>query len=146
MKVPKIGESQAEELARAIGLIVRRVRATAPAEVREFTWTQQSVLKRLEREGPTTSANLARAEGVTPQSMGTAVAVLEEKGLVERKAHPKDGRQMIVKLTVKGGGLRDHAKAATETWLVQALEKLDPQELAILFKAGEIMKRMAEKP
>lgn len=146
MKAPRIGESQAEELVRAIGLIVRRVRATAPAEVREFTWTQQSVLKRLEREGPTTSANLARAEGVTPQSMGTAVAVLEEKGLVERKAHPKDGRQMIVKLTVRGAALRDHAKAATETWLVQALEKLDSQELAILFKAGEIMKRMAEKP
>ena len=146
MQAQKINESQAEGFAHAVGLIVRRVRATAPAEAREFTWTQKSVLKRLEREGPTTSANLARAEGVTPQSMGTAVAVLEEMGLVERKAHPKDGRQMIVKLTVKGAALREHAKAATETWLVQALEKLDPQELAILFKAGEIMKRMAEKP
>ncbi len=146
MKAPKISESQAEELARAIGLIVRRVRATAPAKVREFTWTQKSALKRLGKEGPTTSANLARAEGVTPQSMGTAVAILEEMGLVERNAHPRDGRQMIVKLTAKGASLHEHARAATQTWLIQALEKLGTQERTILFKAGEIMKRMAEKP
>lgn len=145
MKTKKISESQAEEFAHAIGLIVRRVRAKAPAEVREFSWTQKSVLKRLEREGPATSATLARAEGVTAQSMGTAVAVLEEMELVKRKAHPKDGRQMIVELTAKGASLREHTKAATGTWLVQALERLDTQELAILFKAGEIMKRMAEK-
>jgi DNA-binding MarR family transcriptional regulator len=145
MKTDKISETQVEEFALAIGLIVRRIRAKAPAELREFSWTQKSVLSRLEREGPATSAALARAEGVTPQSMGTAVAVLEEMGLVERKAHPKDGRQMVIKLTAKGISLREHTKAAKETWLAQALEKLDKQELAILFKASEIMKRMAER-
>jgi DNA-binding MarR family transcriptional regulator len=146
MKTQKVSEVQAEEFALAIGLIVRRVRAKAPAELREFSWTQKSVLKRLESDGPATSAELARAESVTPQSMGTAIAALEEMGLVERKAHPQDGRQMVVKLTAKGKSLREHTKAAQETWLTQALEKLDKQELAILFKASEIMKRMAEKP
>lgn len=145
MKTEKISETQAEEFAQAISLVVRRVRAKAPAELREFSWTQKSILSRLAREGPATSADLARAEGVTPQSMGTAIAVLEKMGLVERKAHPKDGRQMIVKLTAKGMSLREHSKAAKETWLAQALEKLDKQELAILFKASGIMKRMAEK-
>jgi DNA-binding MarR family transcriptional regulator len=145
MKKNKFSETQAEDFALAISSIIRRVRAKAPAELREFSWTQKSVLSRLEREGPATSAALARAEGVTPQSMGTAIAVLEEMGLVERKAHPKDGRQMVVKLTSKGISLREHTKAAKETWLAQALEKLDKRELAILFKASEIIKRMAEK-
>jgi len=146
MKTRKFSEAQAEEFALAIGLILRRVRAKAPAELREFSWTQKSVLSRLEKEGPATSADLARAEGVTPQSMGTAITALEDMGLVERKAHPTDGRQMVVKLTAKGMSLRQHTKTSTETWLAQALEKLDKQELAILFKAGEIMQRMAEMP
>lgn len=146
MNTEKVSETQAEEFALAISSIVRRARARAPAELRDFSWTQKSVLSRLGRDGPATSAELARAEGVTPQSMGTAIAVLEEVGLVERKAHPTDGRQMVVSLTAKGTALRDHSKAAKETWLAQALEKLDKQELAILFKACEIMKRMAEKP
>jgi DNA-binding MarR family transcriptional regulator len=145
MKAEKFSQTQAEEFALAIGLIVRRVRAKAPAELKEFSWTQKAVLKRLETEGPATSADLARAEGVTPQSMGTAIVGLEDLGLLERKAHPTDGRQMVVKLTAKGVSLRKHIKVAKETWLGQALEKLDKEELAVLFKAGEIMKRMAEK-
>ena len=146
MATKKISDTQAEEFALAISLIVRHVRSKAPAELREVSWTQKSVLKRLKREGPATSADLARAEGVTPQSMGTAIGVLEGMGLVERSAHPKDGRQMLVKLTAKGLSLHDNVKAVQQTWLAQALEKLDKQELAILFKAGEIMKRMVEKP
>jgi hypothetical protein len=46
MKTEKFSEVQAEEFALAIGLIVRRVRAKAPAELKEFSWTQKSVLKR----------------------------------------------------------------------------------------------------
>jgi DNA-binding MarR family transcriptional regulator len=146
MKTEGLSETRAEEFAMAISSIVRRVRSRAPAELRDFSWTQKSVLSRLEREGPATSAELARAEGVTPQSMGVAVAALEDLELVERKAHPKDGRRLVIRLTAKGRSLREHTKAAKETWLAQALEKLDKQELAILFKASEIMKRMAEKP
>ncbi len=145
MQAEKFSEAQAEEFALAIGLIVRRVRAKAPAELKDFSWTQKSILKRLETDGPATSADLARAEGVTPQSMGTAIVGLEELGVVARKAHPTDGRLMVVKLTAKGIALRRHIRVAKETWLAQALEKLDKEELAVLFKAGEIMKRMAEK-
>jgi DNA-binding MarR family transcriptional regulator len=144
MTSERVSEAQAEEFVQAISLIVRRVRAKAPAELREFSWTQKSVISRLANDGPATSADLARAEGVTPQSMGTAIAALAEMGLIERRAHPKDGRQMVVNLTAKGIALRERSRTAKETWLFQALERLDNQDLATLFKAGEIMKRMAE--
>ena len=49
-------------------------------------------------------AVLARAEGVKPQSMGTAL------GLVERKAHSTDGRQINIKLTARGITLRRNTK------------------------------------
>ncbi len=127
----------------AISMVVRRVRADALPELRDFSWTQKAVLSRL-ANGPATSADLARAEGVKPQSMGAAIALLEERGLVERKPHPTDRRQMNVRLTAKGIALRKRVREAIETWAAQALAKLDKRELAILFNATEVIQRMLE--
>ena len=44
-------ETAAEELKIALGLLVRRMRSEAPSESRELSWTQKSVLARLEKEG-----------------------------------------------------------------------------------------------
>ena len=101
-------------------------------------------LRRLEKHGPATAADLARAERVKPQSMGTALGLLEKMGLVERKAHPTDGRQINIKLTARGITLRRHAREATYAWLSRAIAELDRQEQITLFKAGEIFKPMAE--
>jgi DNA-binding MarR family transcriptional regulator len=130
------------ELVLALGLLVRRIRSSAPSELHGLTWTQKAVIVRLEDEGSATTAELARAEGVTPQSMGTALTTLEEMGLVERKAHPTDGRQINIKLTAKGAAIRKSNKEAKETWLSKAIAKLDKKEQATLFEAGEIIKRL----
>ena len=139
----KTKEFTAEDFVAAVSAVVRRVRADAPPELRDFSWTQKSVLSCL-ANGPATSADLARAEGVKPQSMGTAIAFLEEMKLVERTPHPRDGRQMLITLTAKGIALRKRAREAKETRLAQAFARLNKQELAILHKASELMKRMME--
>ena len=144
MLAQKYGEVAVEEFAVALGLLVRRIRADVPAELQEFSWTQKAVLRRLEKDGPATAADLARAEGVKPQSMGTALGLLEKMGLVERKAHPTDGRQFNIKLTARGITLRRNTKEATYAWLSRAIAELDRQEQMTLFKAGELFKRMAE--
>jgi DNA-binding MarR family transcriptional regulator len=133
------------DFAVALRLLLRRMRADAPPELQEFSWTQKMVLSRLEKDGPATAADLARAEGVKPQSMGTALGLLEKMRLVERKAHPTDGRQINIKLTARGITLRRNTKAATHAWLSRAIAELDRQEQTTLFKAGELFKRMAEK-
>ena len=102
----KSNETAVEDLKLTLGLLVRRMRAAAPSESRDLSWTQKSVLVRLEKEGQATISELARAEGVKPQSMGTAIAALEGMGMVERKADPTDGRQMNIKLTDKGSSIR----------------------------------------
>ena len=102
----KSNEPTVEDLKLTLGLLVRRMRAAAPSESRDLSWTQKSVLVRLEKEGPATISELARAEVVKPQSMGTAIAALEGMGMVERKADPTDGRQMNIKLTDKGSLIR----------------------------------------
>jgi DNA-binding MarR family transcriptional regulator len=136
-------ETAVIDFSHAIGLLVRRVRAAAASH--ELSLTEAAVLSRLARDGPATTADLARAESVKPQSMGATIAALEEMGLVERKPHPTDGRQVNIELTAKGAAVRTSAKDAKRTWLAQAIAQLDEQDREILFKAGGIIKRLVEK-
>jgi DNA-binding MarR family transcriptional regulator len=126
----------------AIGLLVRRIRAAAASH--ELSLTEAAVMSRLAKSAATT-ADLARAESVKPQSMGATIAALEEMGLVERKPHPTDGRQVNIALTAKGAAIRKSAKDAKRTWLAQAIARLDEEEQETLFAAGEIIQRLAEE-
>ena len=136
-------DADVADLVHAIGLLVRRVRAAAAAH--ELSWSEASVMGRLAQDGPATTAELARAEGVKPQSMGATIAALEEMGLVERKPHPTDGRQMNIALTAKGAAVRKSSKDAKITWLAQAIAGLDEKDRETLFAAGKIIKRLVEK-
>ncbi|HTW58667.1 MAG TPA: MarR family transcriptional regulator [Terriglobales bacterium] len=138
----KMPEIEVIDFIQAIGQLVRRVRAAAASH--ELSLTESAVMARLAREGPATTADLARAENMKPQSMGTTVATLEEMGMVERKPHPTDGRQVNIALTAKGAEVRSSARDAKRTWLAQAISQLDKQEQATLFAAGEIIKRLVE--
>ena len=80
-----------------------------------------------------------------PQSMATTVAALEEAGLVARKPHASDGRQMIIALTPRGLAVRRNAQEAKHSWLAQAIAQLDEHEQETLLKAGELIRRLAEK-
>jgi DNA-binding MarR family transcriptional regulator len=131
------------DFVQAIGLLVRRVRAAASAH--ELSWTETAVMARLATDGPATTADLARAEGMKPQSMGTTIAALEEMGIVERKPHPTDGRQVNIVLTAKGAAMRKSDKDASRTWLAHAIGQLDEEERETLFAAGEIIKRLVER-
>src|SRR5882757_2691608 len=77
----------------------RRIRSAA---AEELSLTEGAVLVQLDKNGPATTADLARAESVKPQSMGATIASLEERGLVERKPRRTDGRQMNIVVTAKG--------------------------------------------
>jgi DNA-binding MarR family transcriptional regulator len=130
------------DLAQSLGQLVRRVRAAAASH--ELSLTESAVMARLAKNGPATTAELARAESVKPQSMGATVAALEELGMVERKPHPTDGRQVNIVLTAKGAAVRKSSRDAKRTWLAQAITQLDKKEQETLFEAGEIMKRLVE--
>jgi DNA-binding MarR family transcriptional regulator len=140
---PKTFDTAVTDLAHAIGLFVRRARAAASSQ--ELSWTDTAVLKRLAKEGPTTTADLARSQGMRPQSMRTIIAALEHLDMVERKPHATDGRQINIALTAKGAAVQKTVGDAKQTWLAQAIAQLDPQERETLFAAGRIIKRVVEK-
>jgi DNA-binding MarR family transcriptional regulator len=136
------GKDPEVDFIQSIGLLVRRVRAAAGSH--DFPLTETAVVKRLAAEGPATTAELARAEGMKPQSMGAAVASLERKGIVQRKPHPSDGRQQNIELTKKGAAMRERERAAKRTWLAEAIAQLDKRDQKTLFTAGKIIERLAK--
>lgn len=91
--VAKTRDLDVGDFTQTIGRVMRHMRAAAAQH--ELSLTESAVLARLGRDGPATTAELARAEGMRPQSMSAAVATLEERGLVERQPHPSDGRQAL---------------------------------------------------
>jgi DNA-binding MarR family transcriptional regulator len=135
-------ETAIADFAQALGQLVRRVRAAAAEH--ELSLTEAAVMARLAKNGPATTAELARAESVKPQSMGATVAALEDLGMVERKPHPTDGRQVNIVLTARGAAVRKSSKDAKRTWLAQAIAQLDKEEQETLFVAGEIMRHLVE--
>lgn len=130
------------ELTLAIRQLLRRLRAEANPGT--LSLSQTRVLGRLEESGGMTTADLARAESMKPQSMGTILNGLERDGLVQRRAHPTDGRQVLFSLTANGLEARQLRSAAKQEWLLAALEKLDPAEHQTLIAAAALIKRLGD--
>ena len=140
-------DPDAEQVAAAlyvsVGLLRRRLRQS-PVEG-ELTLPETAALSRLDRGGPTTSAALARAEQITPQSIGATLAALEARGLVARAADPQDGRRVILSLTGAGAELLRSRRDARAQQLAQALSaQFTRSELAQLLVAAPLIERLAQ--
>jgi DNA-binding MarR family transcriptional regulator len=135
-------EAAVNELTAAVGQLLRRLRSETKAD--DLNLSQLSALARLDQQGAMNTADMARLESMKPQSMGAILAVLEQEGLVERKAHPTDGRQFLFDLTSEGKEVRRQHGAAKRAWLLTAMEKLDAAELQALLDAIPLIKRLGE--
>ena len=133
----------AAELRVLSGRLKRRLREQS--HLGDFTWSEMSVLSRLERGGPATVSALARAEGVRPQSMGATVSVLQAAGFVSGISDPTDGSQTLLSLTVACREKIQAGRAAREDWLVQAIQtQFTPEELERLETGTELLKRLVD--
>lgn len=135
----------AADLTTAIGRLLRRLRGLrTQANPNALAVSQMGVLARLEQGPPMTTAELARAELMKPQSMGVIVASLEQEGLLERRPHPTDRRQVLFVLTEAGQAARTEHRSAKRDWLVGALAQLDPAALRTLTDAIQIIRQVGE--
>lgn len=135
-------ETAVDELTLAVGQLIRRLRT----EVNEgqLTLSQASALGRLDRVGWMTTADLARAEAVKPQSMSATLTSLEQDGLVQRRPDPVDGRQVLFGLTDAGVEARRKRGIAKRAWLLAAMARLDPDEQRTLVTAIPLIKRLGD--
>ena len=110
-----------------------------------LTPSQVSVLLRLEMDSSATVSNLARAEGMRPQSMSAIVAPLQESGLVSGTPDPKDGRQTLMSLTPKCKKWLQEGRDAGQDWLATTIsQKLSVHEQEKLLVAVELLARLVE--
>ncbi|HEX4432875.1 MAG TPA: MarR family transcriptional regulator [Frankiaceae bacterium] len=126
----------------SVGLLIRRLRQT-PVEG-GLTLPESSALARLERGGPATASALAKLEQISPQSMGATLAILEGRGLVERRADPGDGRRAVLSLTRAGRQARRSRTDARTGQIAEALAGFSRAELKQLMAAAPLLERLAE--
>ncbi|WP_242136902.1 MarR family transcriptional regulator [Sphingomonas sp. TREG-RG-20F-R18-01] len=125
------------------GKLKRRLREQA--NVGDLTPSQTAVLLRLERDGPATTSELARAEAMRPQSMGTVIAALESAGLLHGAPDPQDGRKMRLSLTDHCRQWISAGRAARQDWLARTIRaRLSPQEQDQLAAALTLLGRLVE--
>ncbi|MFE6973483.1 MarR family winged helix-turn-helix transcriptional regulator [Streptomyces sp. NPDC057682] len=134
-------EEVADQLASVVGRLLRRLRSTSSEGL--LTPTQRSALARLHDMGPTTTAGLARAEFVRPQSMRLTLGALEEEGLVARSPDPADGRKSVISLTDTGRAALARVRAAKRDWLADAVAaELDGAERRTVAEAVALVERL----
>jgi DNA-binding MarR family transcriptional regulator len=130
----------ASELRVVLGQLVRRLRVE-----HRFSLAYGTVLGRLDREGTSSTSDLAAAERVRPQSMAQTVGELEADGLVSRRADPADGRRALLELTDAGRCKLQADRQQREGWLAQAIaEGLSEQEQQALADAVPLLARLAD--
>jgi DNA-binding MarR family transcriptional regulator len=137
--------ADAQELSAQLRLLVGRLNRTLRerAGANQLSVTHTSVLIRLEREGANSVTELARAEGMRPQSMSMVVSELDAAGLVSGAPHPTDGRRTIISLTDAGWKSIELSRAERQDWLTHAIsEEFSSAEIRQLVTAMTLLERL----
>lgn len=121
---------------------LRRTLLTGKSD--EVTASQTAALGRLLRHGESTVADLARAEGVRPQSMGATVQALVDLGLAERRHDPGDGRRTLVRATEAGRRAREDAWSARTRVLAERLATLDAGDREVVARSLGVLETLVE--
>ena len=140
----RTADDLAEELRQLVGSLVRRVRMeTADDDV--LPYPLRSLLRRVELAGPSTTADLARGEQITPQTAGAFVAKLEADGYVARRDDAHDGRRRLVSITPVGRKALAVGRAHRQSWLAKRIgEELTPDEQRALAGAITLLKKIVD--
>ncbi|MCW2524741.1 MAG: transcriptional regulator, MarR family [Frankiales bacterium] len=126
-----------------VGAFKRRTQETLSTG--DLTVPQLTALSRLDRLGPSTTAELARREQITPQAMGITIASLEKRDLVSRQPDSGDGRRVILSLTSAGrAAIGSGRSAIADRVAVVLAESFTREEIATLDAAARLLERLAE--
>lgn len=131
-------DALAEELRQSLGELVRAVRA-----VDAMPPGEAAILGYLDRDGPLTTADLARLRRVTHQSAAKSVKDLSAAGLVRGERHPDDGRKLLLHLTGAGlSRLRRERTRRTGALGAAVRETFTPEEQLRLSESVALLSRL----
>ena len=126
-----------------VGRIARRIKQMY--EEGEATFSETSVLSRLNRLGSATPGELAIAEHVKPQAIVSILNELERRSLIRRGPDPSDGRKVSVTITAQGGQALARKGHKVSNAITKVLtEAYSPHERKRLIEAVELLKKLAD--
>ncbi|GAB2887176.1 MarR family winged helix-turn-helix transcriptional regulator [Nocardioides pacificus] len=145
---PQLASRTDAGLAAELRLSVMRLRRRLAAERHpdnELSAGAMAVLGTLFREGECPVGELAARERVQPPSMTRTVNALEADGLVARRPHETDGRQVLIALSDRGRQVVLADRRRRDAWLARRLAELEPDEREVLRRAAPLLQELARK-
>lgn len=130
----------------SIGHLSRRLRQARAGVAGDLTFAESAALSTLIRNGPATSAELARSQGISPQSAGVTLKSLERAGLVDRAADPEDGRRVVLAASPAGERLYRARMDDRSGQFADALAReFTADELEQLVAAAPLLDRLGDR-
>jgi DNA-binding MarR family transcriptional regulator len=122
-----------------IARTARRLRQEAGADLSP---SLTAALATVERHGPLTPSEVAARERIQRPTATRVLARLEEQGLIERMADPRDGRSSLLTTSKAGRELLAELRTRKTAFLASRIDRLPPEDRATLERAADILERM----
>jgi DNA-binding MarR family transcriptional regulator len=132
----------AARLRLAIARTARRLRQEAGGDLSP---SLTAALATVGNHGPLTPSEVAERERVQRPTATRIIGRLVDAGLAARTADPADGRVSLVSATPKGQALLRSLRVRKNAYLARRLRDLEPEEVATLDRAAEILERLLER-
>lgn len=130
------------QLRAAVGGLYRRFRGMRPEGA--LGDAAMDVLTHLHKHGPATLTELSERARVSAASMSQTVNRLTSGGYAVRTPDPHDGRKVLFLTTPEGDTIAGATHAHRTAWLDEQLSALSQEDRAVLARAAELLRAMAE--
>jgi DNA-binding MarR family transcriptional regulator len=111
----------------------------------DLTFSETSVLTRLDLGGPATPTALAGAEHVRPQAMGNTLSALEERELITRRPEPSDRRKVLIEIAPAGKQLLASKRQMVSASVDDAIAaEFNDSELQQIARVVPLLERLAD--
>lgn len=125
----------------SITRLARRLRQEAGSDLSP---SLTAALASIDRHGPLSPSELASIERVQRPTATRIVAGLEAAGLIVRERDDADGRIVRVHTSAEGRALLKRVRTRKNAYLAKRLRQLEPDELATLERAADLIERLLE--
>jgi DNA-binding MarR family transcriptional regulator len=105
---------------------------------------QLNILYSLQRSGEMPMSRLADVLNVSLSNATGLIDRMEERGFIERTRVPADRRVVMVRLTAEGSRVLDEQNALSEDLMRRVLDRLGPNQLAVVAQAMADLRTAAE--
>jgi DNA-binding MarR family transcriptional regulator len=108
----------------------------------ETTMATGFALLSIDPEHGTPSTSLGPKMGMEATSLSRTLKIMEEKGLIERKPNPEDGRGVIIHLTEFGREKRAYSREKVLTFNEAIRKNVEPEKLQHFYEVADLINTM----